>query len=197
MNLSNRLALMNRSSGRGAARNGASSVSTVPTSFRPVAKSIIPRKLSAVGAKSPVEQQQAFSFLEQQLSEYENIRKQRGYVLRDVAVALTDFIGNSYNVYAGRDVLSPAHFQELHSQISEVLTSDATFRKFTDYQKQELYETAAVLGQLVVYGFNSAEASGDSRNMKSFQQTARNNLEQMLGVSIEKIHFTGKGLEIR
>jgi hypothetical protein len=76
------------------------------------------------------------------------------------------------------------------------MAQDETFRRMSDRQKQEAYETLIVLAGFVDLGYGTAKQSGHESLAAPFRDMARQNLETLLGVPVEKMHFTNAGLEI-
>jgi hypothetical protein len=76
------------------------------------------------------------------------------------------------------------------------MAQDAAFRRMSDRQKQEAYETLIVLAGFVDMGFGTTKQSGNEGAAASFRDMAKHNLETLLGVPVEKIHFTSAGLAL-
>ena len=116
--------------------------------------------------------------------------------LNDVARALNYFISTNYFVYTSGAGPTPDQMSATRDSIRANMAQDDAFRRMSDKQKQEAYETLIVLAGFVDLGVGTAKQSGDANAAAQFREMAKHNLETVLGVPIEKIHFTNDGLSL-
>lgn len=164
------------------------------TTFRPVAASIVPQQIAAQAAKTPEEREQMQTFFTQCLQSYERNMRERGFPVKDVARAVSYFIGVNYNIIQGR-AMSQIQAQALRTQINTALSNDAEFQASTDKNKQTIYETMAVLAEYTAISAAVGEDKNNRELVNMARSFAKENLEKLLGVSASRIKVTGDGLE--
>jgi hypothetical protein len=116
--------------------------------------------------------------------------------LNDVALALNYFISTNYFVYSLGRGPTAGQMSATRDMIRANMVQDQAFRQMSDKQKQEAYETLIVLAGFVDMGYGTSKKNGDTGAAEQFRQMAKYNLETVLGVPIDKIHFTDNGLEL-
>jgi hypothetical protein len=156
----------------------------------------VPQQLAARLGKTQQERQYIEGVLTRCLTFYTDTAKQKGVPLNDVALALNYFISTNYFVYSlGRGPTSK-QMSATRDLIRANMVQDEACRRMSDKQKQEAYETLIVLAGFVDMGYGTSKKSGDANAAEQFREMAKHNLETVLGVPIEKIHFTDDGLEL-
>lgn len=172
-------------------------VKTATTFFRPVSPPFVPQQLAAQLGKTP-EQRQAYTrgFAEA-LKFYEDVARQQGVPLNDVARAMTFLFIMSEHAYTGGKPLTDKQAVALREQLQNALERDEHFQSLGDRDKQQMYETMAIMGGFTIMTKMAAEQRGDKEAASEIRQFAKQNLEQILGVSAERLAFTDRGLEIR
>lgn len=170
---------------------------TTTTIFRPVSSPFVPQQLAAQLGKT-AEQRQAFtrSFMEA-LKLYEDAARDQGVPLHDVARATTFLFITSYYAYAGGHPLTDKQAVALREQLQNALGEDRQFQSMSDRDKQQMYETMAIMGGFVMITKTAADERGDKEASGEIRQFAKQNLEGLLGVSAERLAFTDHGLEIK
>jgi hypothetical protein len=165
------------------------------TSFHASQPPFVPQQLAASLGKTAEERQFIESILTKCLNNYTDTAIQKGVPLNDVARALNYFIGTNYFVYTS-GVGGPTldQINASRDRIRANMSQDDNFRRMSDKQKQEAYETLIVLAGFVDLGAGTAKQSGDAKAAAAFREMAKYNLETLLGTSVEKIHFTNDGL---
>ena len=156
----------------------------------------VPQQLAERLGKSKRERQHIKGILTKCLNFYRDTAKQKGIPLHDVALALNYFISANYFVYSSGAGPTPEQMSATRDSIRANMVQDDTFRRMSDKQKQEAYETLIVLASFVDLGTGTAEKSGDTNAKAQFREMAKLNLETLLGTPIEKIHFTKNGLAL-
>jgi hypothetical protein len=166
------------------------------TTFTPVGAPFVPQQLSAQLAKSPQEQKYIEEVLTKCLNYYKDNAQQKGVPLNDVARALNYYIATSYFVYSNGSGPSQPQMDATRDTIRTNLIQDATFQQMSDRQKQEAYETLIVLAGFVDLGYGTTKQKGNDASAAQFRDMAKHNLETLLGVPADKIHFTDEGLKL-
>jgi hypothetical protein len=162
--------------------------------FSPVADMIMPYQLAEKIGDTPEnrkELQKAFVyFLE--FFEQQAISDQEQY---NVARAILFFIVYNYAIATG-SVIGEGEGKILESDIKSYLGGNQHFCAYNDRQKQELYETLVILGTITAVGYDDGEKNGREEQMETFRLMARQNMQTLLGVPVEKVKFTKAGLVI-
>jgi hypothetical protein len=174
--------------------NGSGRRPVVTTTFRPVGPAFVPKRLAAQLAKTQ-DRRAIEATLAKCLSYYAETARRKNVPLHDVARSLAYFIATNYFVYAeGKAGLPP--MQATQERLRANMIEDATFRQMTDRQKQEAYETLIVLAGFADLGYGTMRQAGDDAGAAAFRSFARQNLENLLGAPVEKMHFTEEGLRL-
>ena len=166
------------------------------TVFRTVRPAFVPHELAARLGKTPQERRDIEAVLTRCLRHYTDNARQKGIPLNDVARALNYFISTNYYVYSLGSGPTQNQMDATRAVIRANMAQDPAFRRMSDRQKQEAYETLIVLAGFVDLGFGTTKQSGNESAAASFREMAKHNLETLLGVPVEKIHFTSEGLAL-
>jgi hypothetical protein len=166
------------------------------TTFQVVRPAFVPQQLAARLGKTPQERREIEAVLTKCLRFYTDNARQKGVPLNDVARALNYFISTNYYVYSLGSGPTQNEMDATRAVIRANMAQDPTFRRMSDRQKQEAYETLIVLAGFVDLGFGTARQSGNESAAASFREMAKHNLETLLGTPVEKIHFTSEGLAL-
>ncbi|HEY0078962.1 MAG TPA: DUF6683 family protein [Pyrinomonadaceae bacterium] len=178
------------SNGTGTARN----TTHGSTTFRSASSTIVPQQMAAEIASDPSERRELQAFFTQCLQNYEANMRRQGQPVKDVARALSYLIGVSYNVYHGGNVLTPEQGAALRAEVREALASDADFLRMPDREKQQMYESLAVMAEYVAFGADVAAQKGNRELAEMAREMAKDNLEKVLGTSVDKIRVSDTGL---
>jgi len=163
------------------------------TSFHPV-ESFVPQQLAARMGKTPQERQYIEDLLTKCLKFYTEGARERGVPLNDVARALNYYISTNYFVYSLGKAPNRAQMDKTRDMIRANMAQDENFRRMSDREKQESYETLIVVAGFVDLGFGAAKQSGNENLAEQFRDMAVHNLETLLGAPIRNINFTEDGL---
>jgi hypothetical protein len=166
------------------------------TAFRTVGPAFVPQLLAARLGKTPQERRDIEAMLMRPLRFYTDIARKKGVPLNDVARALNYFISTNYYVYSLGSGPKQNEMDATRDLIHANMAQDPTFRGWSDRQKQEAYETLIVLAGFVDMGYGTTKQSGNEKAAAAFREMAKYNLETLLGVPVEKIHFTSEGLAL-
>lgn len=164
------------------------------TTFRPVAARLIPQRLAV---KTPAHREEAERFFAGLLNTYRDILREKGAPENDVARAASFAVANSYSVYHDGRFLTSRQLEGLREQMHEVFAEDSQFQHLTDREKQELYESYAIIGMYVSAIYDSAVRDGDQKVIVQIRELARKHLEETFGRSVNQLNFTDDGVEYR
>ena len=158
------------------------------------------------------------------LNTYKDTAKKDGFPANDLAYAFEYFVVNNYNIYhdlvevpyekdprakRGKDgfdriaimgekkVLMIKPFQEtaVYEQFKAVLAANANVQKMTDAQKQQAAEVCAVMLGVNFAVYMQGINNEDEKMLEQARQSAKQGLEKLFGVSIEKIKIGNDGVE--
>jgi hypothetical protein len=174
----------------------ASAAPASATRFTPVAPSIVPQELASSAGNTPERQREMKRFFEECLAIYEEDRRGKGLAVKDVALAVSYFIGVSYNIYNGGSSFSPTGGRALQAQIRDALVEDGDFATLPNAEKQRIYETMAVMGVFIVYGAGLADKSGSEDLKVMVRSVAKDNLERVLKTPASKVKITDAGIAL-
>lgn len=165
------------------------------TVFRPVAAMLIPKQLATEAAQAPADRRDMEAFFAQCLNNYETNMRQQGQPVKDVARAVSYFIGVSYNIYQGGNALTATQGAALRAEIREALAQDEGFLRLSNREKQQMYETMAVTAEYIAISSDVAAQQGNTQLAELARDMAKDNLESLLGVPAAQIRITDNGLE--
>jgi hypothetical protein len=171
-------------------------------------------------------QRQAEQFYNSQIELYEKTASYHKYPANDVAFALEYFISNNYEIYydlvtvpvekdpwakRAKDSferialmdkkrsrkITPGEDRAMYFQFKDMLSAKPEFRKMTDEQKQKMTETLVIMLGVVYEGYMKAIDDEDERLINQAHEAAKQNLEKLLGVPIDKIKINLAGLHLQ
>ena len=178
---------------RAASSNNSNNKDTV---FHTVEPAFVPQQLAARLGKTSGERQYIDEILTKCLNFYTDTAQQKGVPLHDVARAVNYYISTNYYVYSQGKGSTQKQMDATRDMVRANMVQDENFQRMSDRQKQEAYETLIVLAGFVDLGYGTGAKSSNELLTKPFREMAKQNLETLLGVPIEKIHFTDAGLTI-
>ena len=85
----------------------------------------------------------------------------------------------------------------VYQQIKDVLSKNPEIIKLTNRQKQEFTEMLAITTIATFDMYAAAGKSGDPEAFAEAQNTAKQSLEKLFGVSADRIKITANGLEFK
>jgi hypothetical protein len=189
------------------------------TATSPLAKTLAGKASDPAGAES------AKSMVKAARELYRKTARERGFPPNDLAFAFGYFVINNYliaknlvelppdkdpDARKARDGferieilgnkkplrVTPDHERAVYNQFKSLLNENATVRKMTDTQKQEVAETFALMVAVNYARYMEGVNSGDDAVIEEARRAARQGLEKLLGVPAGKITLSYKGLEI-
>lgn len=191
-----------RGAGRNAAQNptratGSTAAPPVKgtTAFRSVSATIFPQQMAAKAAQNPTDKRELEAFFAQCLKNYEANMRREGQPVKDVARAVSYMAGVSYNIYHGGNALSAGEGAALRAEIKTALEQDERFQNLSNRERQEMYETMAVMAEFVAISADVAAQKGNQQLAEMAKEMAKENLESLFGVPASQIRITDAGLE--
>ena len=209
------------SGNRAGAGNAAATTSL--SAFKHSGSSILPSALAERASNGSVDKRTAQQFFESQLDLYKKTAATDGFPPNEVAYALEYFIVNTYMTYhdlhdvpyekdprvkRGKDsfdritiinekkTLKPTMLQEraVFGQMQSVLAANPALAKMTDHDKQELTELLAIMMGVNLATYLRGVNAADDRLIAQARQSARENLERLLGAPIDRIKIDERGV---
>jgi hypothetical protein len=165
--------------------------------FRPVADQIMPRKMALSFADTPEEQKRLEGMFSEALEHYRGRLRQAGLPTNDVARAAAYLVTASY--YAANDgvALDDAQLDALRRHLRELFSTDETFQRMNDRERQELFEDYGITATWIDAGFNIVKQAGDREGVRQWREMGRKNFTAILGVPPEKVVFKPNGVEYK
>lgn len=170
-------------------------VAAGPTTFSPVASSLMPQRLATQMGKTQAERDRLEKFFALLLTDYKNMAIQRRAPLNDVARASSFAVGTSYDVYNEGRLLGDRAFQAMREQMNAELAASQKFQALDDRRRQEMYETYIIMGMFVSAAYESATKTNDKELADKMRKLARIQLEGAFGVPVERLRFTDEGVK--
>lgn len=179
----------------GGGANGGGTPFAGPTTFRPVAASIMPRRLAERMAKTQAERPELEKFFGGLLETYKEMAREKGAPLNDVARASSFAVGASYDVYNDGRLLGTRPFEAMREQMRAALAVSQKFQTLDDRRRQEMYETYVIVGMFVSSMYESAVKSNNPTLAAKMRELARVQLEESFGVPVARLRFTDNGVK--
>jgi hypothetical protein len=176
---------------RGTSDEGALSPMLLPlsvSSFRTVGGPIMPKRLaSGVPDLDADTRRQLEAALMTLLREYEQLldRNDDSRLKNNLAGAFNYLFGAAYRTLRG-DGLTSEQQKSMLQQLNAGFALGLKERRLSDREKQELYESAVLSGSIIL-GLNEGRDGGQ----KTARALARSLLDQLLGITPERIHTEG------
>ncbi len=197
------------------------------TMYKPRQENSLPKLLAQAGKGNAAEQRETEQFFNSLIERYEQAGNDHHLLPpNDVAYALVYFILVNYETYydlttvpiekdpwakrARTESQRTALMNEKRSllttededramyyQFKEMLSAKPEFKKMTDKQKQQMTETLAIMSGITNAGYLKAIEEEDEQLLKDAHKVAKESLEQLLGVPIDKIKFNLSGMHLK
>lgn len=166
--------------------------------FNPVADQIMPRQMALSFADTPAEQKRLEALFSEALESYRGRLKQAGLPANDVARAASYLVTASYYVATdGRAPLDEAQRDAVRRHMRELFSTDETFQRMNDRERQELFEDYGITATWIDGGYNVVRQAGDEEGMRQWREMARKNFTAVLGVPPESVVFTAGGVRYK
>lgn len=196
------------------------------TIFNPRQENYLPKMLAQAGKGNPAEQRQTEQFFNSLIEKYEQGSPHHELPKNDVAYALVHFILVNYEAYydltpvpiekdpwakrARTESHRTALMNEKNSllttteedramyyQFKEMLSAKPEFKKMTDAEKQKMTEMLVITCGIVKAAYEKAIEDENEELLQEAHKSAKNSLEELLGVPIDKIKFNLSGMHLK
>jgi hypothetical protein len=111
----------------------------------------------------------------------------------DLAGAYTFATQAAYYVATNGTELSEAQQNGVLAQMSNAIVNGSNARDMTDAQKQQTYEGAVILGNLLIQLYKYSKQNGDTAMAASDRKMADQFLTQLFGVPSSELRFDARG----
>ncbi len=220
----NRRMLNNRTSRRSNNRkiktNPVPKVASGPSSFIFKAP-ILPEEFFKTSKGTLAEKKSGQEFLSSLWKRYESVALNDGFPSNDLAYVFNYYLVNNYIVYINHydknkttrriksngQRESNAEYQErqdlkinipieqkIYDQYRTFMTSDGGVKKMTNEQKQLFAELLVTLTNMAFKLYDEGYVPNDGRKLQIASDAAKTNLENLFGVSVDKIKITEDGV---
>jgi hypothetical protein len=126
---------------------------------------------------------------------YQKIEAKFGLRQGDVAGSLAAFLAG--NLMAYRDMDFPdERFPALVEQIRTALTSSPAFIGASATQKRQIYEETATIGMFMAVSREALKRKRNPEAEANFRQTAKANLDRLLGFNASRLDLTKDGIHV-
>lgn len=101
----------------------------------------------------------------------------------------------SYYVLKERE-LSEAQQKNMLDQVNVAIALGLKDRPMSDREKQDVYESAVLSGMLILGLYNEGRDEGKPETIKTARSLAKDLLDQMMDISIERVRVSGNSVQI-
>ena len=166
--------------------------------FRPVADQIAPRQMALTFGDTPEEQRRLEALFSEALEHYRGRLKQAGLPTNDVARAASYLVTASYHAANDeRVLLDEAQLDALRRHMRQLFSTDETFQRMSDRERQELFEDYGITATWIDAGYHLVKQAGDKKGLSQFREMGRQNFINLLGVPPEEVVFTAQGVRYK
>jgi hypothetical protein len=168
------------------------------TSFNKAAPpSMHKRMVANIQGISAENRQQLEEVFLQLLKEYDRLLDQNGEQrLRNNLAGAFNFLFtvSYYSLKNGRE-LTDAQQNNMLEQINVAVAMGLKEQPISDREKQDMYEATVISGMLILSLYNEGQ-QGQPESLKISQSLARDLLSESMGISIDRVHVSGKTVQI-
>lgn len=167
------------------------------TSFKPVAKSVMPdeltKNLEGASAEDIANAKQLFNEL---LKSYDEllVSNKETRLKNNVAGAAAFALLTSRYVLTGSE-LSEKQSEALLQDINALLASADKFKNLPARERQRMFETFAIMGGLVMMYHHEGTQEGDKEKIAQGKDLAKSIFSQFFDVPVNEIQFTDEGVQ--
>ncbi len=164
------------------------------SSFRTVGSPVMPRRLAAgVPGLDAAQRQELEGALLGLLKGYEQLLDQQDEqrLKNNLAGAFNYLFVSAYYALRNGESLNDEQQEHMLEQLNAGIAMGLKERRLSDREKQELYESVVLSGSIILGLYNEGRDKGRAEQMKMAGDMARELLERMLGISIDKVRASG------
>ena len=110
---------------------------------------------------------------------------------RNLAGAFNYFFMAAYYALRDGQELSGAQQRSMLEQINAAIAMGLNERRLSDSAKHELYESVVLSGSIILGLYNEGRDKGRPELQKEARELAKELLDQMMGIRIEKVRLEG------
>jgi len=114
---------------------------------------------------------------------------------QDLGVAMAAFIAGNYMALHDKAVPDD-HFRHLAHQMRRALSSNAALKRASAGERRALYEQFATIGTFMAIAQLEFQRQPNLQAQEKFQETARQQLEQLLNTPADRVRITRTGLSL-
>jgi hypothetical protein len=195
------------------AGSGKSAAKTSVTRFRPTGVTILSDAEIAEIAKTPAEKKEIEDFFKQCLRLYTTTASKDRFPANDLAYALNYFLVNNYHVYKNvlenmdrygsygvTDLTKVPNYiyasreRAVYEQFRRALAENAAAAKLTDAEKERFTGILAIMTGVALLTYKAGLDAKNRQAIAAAQNMAERNLENLFGVSPDKLTISDKGV---
>ena len=169
------------------------------SSFRKVTDPVMPKRLAdSVKSLGPEEREGLEGALQQLYKGYEQTLEQQDQpeLKSNLAVAFNSLFMSSFYVLRNGQELTSVQQQSMLEQINAAIGIGLKDRRMSDREKQELYESVVLSSRIILGLYNEGRDKGRPELMRESRELAKELLDEMMGIRIEKVHAEDNGVWI-
>ena len=147
--------------------------------FKPTGTRLMLQELADTFGKTPQDKADWKELISETLNKYEAAARAKGYP-NDLALAYVSYVGLNKLVYHGVTEEPIIPFEQnigLRDVVAELATDHGIFSKYTDREKQILYELFVVYGAVTYHLYEKALKEKKTEGIKNAKLLAAQNLE--------------------
>jgi hypothetical protein len=165
--------------------------------FRPVAEQIAPRNMALALGDTPAEQKRLEALFSEALEHYRGRLKQAGLPANDVARAAAYLVTAGYYAASDGVSLDDAQLDGLRKHLREFFSTDETFQRMSDRERQELFEDYGITATWIDAGYNIVKQAGDKEGIRQWREMGRKNFTAILGAPPESVVIDAGGVRYK
>jgi hypothetical protein len=170
------------------------------SSFRPAGAPTMHKRVAAsIEGMDAKQRQELEGTLQELLKAYDRLLDENNEqrLKNNIAGAFNFLFTASYYALKNGRELTEAQQENMLKQVNTAIALSLKERSMSDREKQDLYESAALAGMLVLGLYNEGRDEGRPEQMKTAGEMAGELLEGMMGISIDKVRVSGNTVQIR
>jgi hypothetical protein len=145
------------------------------STFKPVAKEIMPQKLAADANLNAKDQQEVAQLYSELLANYKNLLQENGEqrLQNNIAGAMMYVVLTSYYVLSNGEEISDAEQEKILQNVNATLAEDRAFLSMSAQAKQELYETLVISASFPLVLYIQGQDTGDTSLIAQAREMAQ------------------------
>lgn len=156
---------------------------------------MIPKDFAREIGKTAQEKREAEAKITTHLTFFNGFLKHRGYKANDVARTSSMIFVECLSHYLNKD-LTQGQKNGVYAAFRDLYETDEYFQSLSNKEKQENYETQALLWSFVADAAVAVQEKGDGDSKRRLKTTAENIFKQFIGIPITDVRLTADGFEI-